>query len=38
MRERRASGLYYDKYGPSVLCLFLFLALMTNIGLRVSEM
>lgn len=38
LRERRAEGLYYDKYGPSVLCFVLFLAMATNIGLRVSEM
>ncbi|KAG6813966.1 hypothetical protein H0H92_005221 [Tricholoma furcatifolium] len=38
LRERHAEGLYYDKYGPTVLCAVLFLALATNIGLRVSEM
>ncbi|KAG5646965.1 hypothetical protein DXG03_001688 [Asterophora parasitica] len=38
LRERHAEGLYYDKYGPTVLCGVLFLALATNIGLRVSEM
>ncbi|KAF5382026.1 hypothetical protein D9615_004430 [Tricholomella constricta] len=38
LRERHAEGLYYDKYGPTVLCFVLFLALATNIGLRVSEM
>ncbi|KAG6845478.1 hypothetical protein H0H87_008838 [Tephrocybe sp. NHM501043] len=38
LRERHAEGLYYDKYGPTILCLVLFLALATNIGLRVSEM
>ncbi|KXN88628.1 Vacuolar transporter chaperone 4 [Leucoagaricus sp. SymC.cos] len=38
LRDRRASGLYYDKYGPTVLCFVLFLALATNVGLRVSEM
>jgi hypothetical protein len=38
LRERRADGLYYDKYGPTVLCFVLFAALATNIGLRVSEM
>ncbi|KAJ6520921.1 VTC domain-containing protein [Mycena vulgaris] len=38
LRARRAEGLYYDKYGPTLLCLVLFLALATNIGLRVSEM
>lgn len=38
LRDRRASGLYYDKYGPTILCAVLFLALATNVGLRVSEM
>ncbi|TFK33216.1 VTC domain-containing protein [Crucibulum laeve] len=38
LRERHAEGLYYDKYGPTALCITLFLALATNIGLRVSEM
>ena len=38
MRERDAEGLYYDKYGPTVLCGVLFLALATNIGLRVSQL
>ncbi|PPQ63843.1 hypothetical protein CVT24_009056, partial [Panaeolus cyanescens] len=38
LRDRRAEGLYYDKYGPTVLCGVLFLALATNIGLRWSQM
>lgn len=38
IRQRRASGMYYDKYGPTILCAVLFLALVTNIALRVSEM
>jgi hypothetical protein len=38
LRERHAEGLYYDKYGPTALCFILFLALATNIGLRVSDM
>jgi len=38
LRARRAEGLYYDKYGPTVLCSVLLLALATNIGLRVSDM
>ncbi|KDR78843.1 hypothetical protein GALMADRAFT_244468 [Galerina marginata CBS 339.88] len=38
LRERHAEGLYYDKYGPTVLCLVLFLALATNVGLRWSQM
>ncbi|KAF8896475.1 VTC domain-containing protein [Infundibulicybe gibba] len=38
LRERRAEGLYYDKYGPTVLCVILFASLATNIGLRVSDM
>lgn len=38
LRKRRAEGLYYDKYGPTGLCLVLFAALATNAGLRVAEM
>ncbi|CAK5268319.1 unnamed protein product [Mycena citricolor] len=38
LRARRASGMYYDKYGPTLLCAALFLAMATNIGLRVAEM
>jgi len=38
LRERRAEGLYYDKYGPTFLCFVLFAALATNIGLRLSDM
>ncbi|KAJ7096530.1 VTC domain-containing protein [Mycena belliarum] len=38
LRARRAEGLYYDKYGPTLLCGVLFLALATNMGLRVAEM
>ncbi|TFK27790.1 SPX-domain-containing protein [Coprinopsis marcescibilis] len=37
LRERSAEGLYYDKFGPTILCGVLFLALATNIGLRWSE-
>jgi hypothetical protein len=38
LREHHAEGLYYDKYGPTVLCAVLFLALATNIGMRWSQM
>jgi len=38
LRSRRASGLYYDKYGPTILCVIIFLALATNVGLRMSDM
>jgi Vacuolar transporter chaperone len=38
LRERSAEGLYYDKYGPTVLCVFFFLAMATNLGLRWSEL
>lgn len=37
LRARRAEGLYYDKYGPTVLCFVLTAALATNIGMRLSE-
>ncbi|KAF8843707.1 SPX-domain-containing protein [Paxillus ammoniavirescens] len=38
LRARSAEGLYYDKYGPTILCFVLIAALATNIGLRVGEM
>jgi hypothetical protein len=38
LRTRSAEGLYYDKYGPSVLCFVLFGALITNVVLRLSEL
>lgn len=38
LRARCAEGLYYDKYGPTVLCFVLLAALGTNIGLRVADM
>ena len=37
LRNRRAEGLYYDKYGPTVLSVFLVGALATNIVLRIRE-
>ncbi|KAJ3876710.1 VTC domain-containing protein [Lentinula edodes] len=38
LRARRAEGLYYDKYGPTLLCFTLAAAMTVNIGLRVGEM
>lgn len=38
LRSRSAEGLYYDKYGPTVMCLVLVVALLTNVGLRLSEL
>ncbi|EGO24422.1 hypothetical protein SERLADRAFT_415528 [Serpula lacrymans var. lacrymans S7.9] len=38
LRTRSADGLYYDKFGPTALCVVLFAALATNIGLRLVEM
>jgi len=38
LRERHAEGLYYDKYGPTILCAVLFLALGTNLGMRWSQL
>lgn len=38
LRARRANGMYYDKYGPTLLCVALFAAMATNLGLRLSEM
>jgi uncharacterized membrane protein YidH (DUF202 family) len=38
LRARSAEGLYYDKYGPTILCFILFAALAVNVGLRLTEM
>jgi len=38
LRARRAEGLYYDKYGPTILCFAIFGAMAANIWLRVVEM
>ncbi len=38
LRQRRAEGMYYDRYGPTVLSVMLVGALATNIALRVREM
>ena len=38
LRKRHAEGLYYDKYGPTILCIVLAGAMLTNIGLRLSEL
>ena len=37
LRARRAEGLYYDKYGPTILSLVLLAAIGTNLGMRLSE-
>ncbi|KIY44049.1 SPX-domain-containing protein [Fistulina hepatica ATCC 64428] len=38
IRAHRAEGMYYDKYGPTLLCIVLFAALATNVGLRMAEL
>ncbi|KAI5119433.1 hypothetical protein M0805_009884 [Coniferiporia weirii] len=38
LRKRYADGLYYDKWGPTILCFALGAALLTNVGLRLNEM
>ncbi len=38
IRHRLADGMYYDKYGPSLLAFLLLGAILTNIGLRLREM
>jgi len=38
LRRRRAAGVYYDKYGPTILCAVLLGALMTNLVLRLTEL
>ncbi|KAI0067276.1 SPX-domain-containing protein [Artomyces pyxidatus] len=37
LRNRSAEGLYYDKYGPTVLCAVLLVALVTNVVMRMTE-
>ncbi|KAI5983398.1 SPX-domain-containing protein [Pisolithus albus] len=37
LRARSAEGLYYDKYGPTILCLVLFMAIATNVVMRLPE-
>lgn len=37
LRARSAEGLYYDKYGPTGLCIVLIIALATNTAMRLSE-
>ena len=38
LRKRRAEGMYYDKYGPTILSVFVIAALGTNIWLRMREL
>ncbi len=38
LRQRRAEGLYYDKYGPTMLSVLLVAALAANIGMRLREL
>lgn len=38
IRTRKADGMYYDKYGPTILSFLLLGALGANIGLRLREM
>ncbi|KIP04473.1 hypothetical protein PHLGIDRAFT_31341 [Phlebiopsis gigantea 11061_1 CR5-6] len=38
IRHRLAEGMYYDKYGPTLLAFFLLAAILVNIGLRLREM
>ncbi|EKM58443.1 uncharacterized protein PHACADRAFT_252767 [Phanerochaete carnosa HHB-10118-sp] len=37
IRNRHAEGMYYDKYGPTVLSLLLVAAIGANIGLRLRD-
>jgi hypothetical protein len=37
LRQRRAEGLYYDRWGPTALCAVLLGALGANIGMRAAE-
>ena len=38
LKAHHAEGLYYDKYGPTMLSIAMIAAIGTNIGLRVAEM
>jgi hypothetical protein len=38
LRKRRAEGIYYDKFGPTIMCVILLGVLGTNLVLRLSEM
>lgn len=37
LRKHRAEGVYYDKYGPTILCVVLLGSLTTNLVLRLTE-
>ena len=37
LRKRRAEGVYYDKYGPTILSVVLLATLVANLALRLSE-
>ena len=37
LRKHRAEGVYYDKYGPTILCVVLLATLITNLVLRLTE-
>lgn len=37
LRKREDSGLYYDKYGPTVLCVIVVGALTANVILRIPQ-
>ena len=38
LRRRDAEGLYYDKYGPTILSFMLLTAIIVNIVLRLRQM
>ncbi|KAI0346258.1 SPX-domain-containing protein [Trametopsis cervina] len=38
IRHRHAEGMYYDKYGPTILAFMLMGAILTNVGLRLRQM
>lgn len=37
-REATVTGVYYDKWGPTILCGILGSAVLVNLGLRIYEM
>lgn len=38
LRSKSATGMYYDKWGPSILCLVLFASIGVNVVLRMVEL
>lgn len=37
-REANVTGVYYDRFGPTILCFVLGAAILTNVGMRMTEL